>query len=97
MSKFSKELIKDYADKLLIGLTDKETKTILDEFDVIEENMNLINDIDGISSVEPQHFPFIIESNPRDGKDILNENIDDILKNSDKVSDREIEVPKVVG
>ena len=97
MSKFTKELIKDYADKLLIGLTDEETDTILEEFDIIENNMELINKIDGISSVEPQHYPFIINSNPRDGKNIENENIEDILKNSDKVSDREIEVPKVVG
>ena len=59
--------------------------------------MELINKIDGICSVEPQHYPFIINSNPRDGKNIENENIEDILKNSDKVSDREIEVPKVVG
>lgn len=97
MSKFNEKLIKDYADKLLIGLNDEETKTILSEFDVIEKNMDLINKIDGISEVEPQHYPFDIESNPRDGLEVENENIEDILKNSDKVSDREIEVPKVVG
>ena len=43
MSKFTKELIEDYADKLLIGLTEEETTTILDEFEVIEANMDLIN------------------------------------------------------
>ena len=97
MSKFTKELINDYADKLLIGLTDEETDTISEEFEVIEKNMDLINEIEGISEVEPQHYPFIIEANTRNGKEIVNENIEDILKNCDKVSDREIEVPKVVG
>lgn len=97
MSKFTKELINDYADKLLIGLTEEETETILDEFEIIESNMDLINEIDGIRNVEPQHYPFIIESHPRDGQKIINDDVKSILKNSDKVSDREIEVPKVVG
>ncbi len=97
MSKFTKELINDYADKLLIGLTKEETDTIFNEFEIIEANMDLINKIDGISDVEPQHYPFIIKSVPRNGDKIINENIEDILKNSGKVSDREIEVPKVVG
>lgn len=97
MSKFTKELINDYADKLLIGLTEEETETILDEFEIIESNMDLINEIDGIKNVEPQHYPFIIESHPRDGQNIINDDVKNILKNSDKVSDREIEVPKVVG
>lgn len=97
MSKFTKELIKDYADKLLIGLTDEETETILDEFEVIEANMDLINEIDGIKEVPVQDYPFIIETRPRDGKAIINDDVKDILKNSDNVSDREIEVPKVVG
>lgn len=97
MSKFTKELIKDYADKLLIGLTDEETKTILDEFEVIEANMDLINEINGIKDIKPQDYPFIIEANPRDGQTIINDEVENILKNSDNVSDREIEVPKVVG
>ena len=97
MSKFNEKMIKNFADKLLIGLTEEETKTILSEFDVVEKNMDLINKIDGISKVDPQHYPFQIDANPRDGHDIENETIDNVLKNSDKVSDREIEVPKVVG
>ena len=43
MSKFTKEMITDYADKLLIGLTDEENKTLLEEFQVIEARMDLIH------------------------------------------------------
>ena len=43
------------------------------------------------------HYPFIVEPSIRDGKDIENDNVEDLIKNSDKVSEREIEVPKVVG
>lgn len=97
MSKFTKEMINEYADKLLIGLTEEETNTIYSEFNVIEKNMDLINKIDGISEIEPQHYPFIVEASPRSGKEIINDDVEDLLKNCDKVSDREIEVPKVVG
>lgn len=97
MSKFTKDVIDDYAEKLLIGLTSDENKTLLEEFQIIEARMNLINEIEGINNVEPMHYPFIIESNPRSGEEIINDDVNDLLKNSDKVSDREIEVPKVVG
>ena len=36
---FTKELILDYADKLLIGLSDEEVDMLLKEFDVINQNM----------------------------------------------------------
>ena len=97
MSKFNEELMHEYADKLLIGLTEEEAKTLVDEFDVIEARMDLINEIEGINEVEPMHFPFIVEPNIRDGKDVFNDSTENLLKNSDKVSDCEIEVPKVVG
>ena len=97
MSKFNEELMHDYADKLLIGLTNEEAKTLVNEFDVIEKRMDLINDIDGISEIEPLHYPFLIEPNIRGGKEIKNDLTEELLKNCDKVSDTEIEVPKVVG
>ena len=53
MSKFTKEMVDDYADKLLIGLTPEENKMVLDEFDIIDEQINIINDIPGIEKVEP--------------------------------------------
>ena len=43
MSKFTKEMINDYADKLLIGLTEEENETLLKEFSQIEKSMDLIN------------------------------------------------------
>lgn len=97
MSKFTSEMIDDYANKLLIGLTEEENKTVLEEFGIIENNMEKIANIENISNVDVMHYPFEIESNPRDGQTIINDDIDDLLKNSDKVDDREIEVPKVVG
>lgn len=96
--KFTKEMVNDYADKLLIGLTDEENKMVLDEFDIIDKNIDIINKIEGIEDVTPMSLcldDFIYELDD----DIVEESIsiEDVLSNSDQVIDREISVPKVVG
>ena len=98
MSKFTKELVDDLADKLLIGLSDEENEMVLSEFDEIDANIDLINEIDGISDVEPMTHcldDFVYDLR----EDIAVEGlpIEDILANSDDTEDREIVVPKVVG
>ena len=47
-TKFTKEMVDDYADKLLIGLTSEENQMVLDEFEIIDETINTINEIEGI-------------------------------------------------
>ena len=99
MSKFTSEMINDYADKLLIGLTTEEEKMIQDEFDLIDENMDLINKIPNIKDVEPQSYPFDMEMSDARNDEIECEEIpiDTLLRNCDRYEGREIEVPKVVG
>ena len=96
--KFTKEIVDDLADKLLIGLTEEENKMVLDEFEIIDENINIINEIEGIEKVEPMTHTlddFVYELR----EDIVEESvpIEDLLANCDVHSAREIEVPKVVG
>ncbi len=98
MSKFTKEMVDMYADKLLIGLTEEENKMVLDEFDIIEKSMELIANIPGIENVEPQthaldDFSFTLR------EDIAEEStpIDELLQNCDAVEDNFVSVPKVVG
>lgn len=98
MGKFTREMVDEYADKLLIGLTDEENKAVLDEFESIDMNIDLINKIPNISEVEPMTHTlddFIYELR----EDVVEDSvcIDDLLQNCDKVRDREVEVPKVVG
>ena len=99
MSNFTEEMIDNYADKLLIGLTDEERKMIQEEFDNIKKNMELINKIDGIKEVEPQSYPFEMEMDDlRSDDDVDNViPIDELLRNAGKTEGREVEVPKVVG
>lgn len=96
--KFTKELVDDLADKLLIGLSPEENAMVLSEFDEIDANIDLINEIDGIDKIEPMTHcldDFVYEL--REDVAVEGLPIEDILANSDDTEDREIVVPKVVG
>ena len=97
MSKFTAQLVDDYADKLLIGLTREENASVLNEFDIIEANMNKINDIAGLSSVEPMTHPFEMKFELREDLPDESDSIEQLLQNCEKKEGREVEVPKVVG
>ena len=99
MSKnFTKELVETLADKLLIGLSEEENKMVLDEFEAIDANIDLINEIDGIKDVEPMthtldDFEYVL----REDEACESVEVEALLANSDDKTDREIVVPKVVG
>jgi len=98
MNKFTADMVNDYADKLLIGLTEEENKMVLDEFEVIDANIDLINKIEGIENVEPMSW--CLDRTIDDLRsDEIKESvpIDELLKNCDKTSGDAIEVPRVVN
>ena len=98
MNKFTKEMVNDYADKLLIGLTEEENKQVLDEFEIIDENIDLINKIPNIESIEPMTHcldDFIYELREDNKEESID--IEELLQNCDDKTDREVSVPKVVG
>ncbi|MCI6459006.1 MAG: hypothetical protein MSA56_15185 [Clostridium sp.] len=98
MSKFTEEMVNDYADKLMIGLTKEENKNTLDEFEIIDQNIDLINKIPNIEKVEPMtHCLDDFEFELREDKVEDSIAIDDLLANCDDATDREVSVPKVVG
>ena len=98
MPRFTKEMVLDYADKLLIGLSDEEANMVLEEFDDIDRNIDQINNINGIDEVIPMTRT-LDDFSPKLREDIAkdSDNIDDILANADKVDGREVSVVKVVG
>ena len=98
MSKFTKEMVDSYADKLLIGLTEEENKMVLDEFDTIDKNLELVTQIPDIDKVEPMvHTLDDFEYELREDEVEESIPIEDLLSNCDEFSAREVEVPKVVG
>jgi len=98
MTKFTKEMVDSYADKLLIGLSDEENEMVLKEFETIDANLDLVNKIEGIEKVEPMthcldDFEYVLR------EDVIEKSvpIEDLLRNSDETDGDEIEVPKIVG
>lgn len=97
MSKFTSEMVDDYALKLLIGLTPLENKMVLDEFEVIDKNIDIINEIPNISEIEPMtHALDDFTCSLREDEIEESIPIEDALRNAGKIDGREIEVPKVV-
>ena len=98
MQKFTKEMVDDYADKLLIGLTEEENKMVLDEFGVIDATIDMINELPDIEKVEPKthaldDFEYVLrEDEPEESVPI-----EDLLANCDDHTDREVQVPRMVG
>ena len=91
-------MVNDYADKLMIVLTKEENKNTLDEFEIIDQNIDLINKIPNIEKVEPMtHCLDDFEFELREDKLEDSIAIDDLLANCDDATDREVSVPKVVG
>ena len=98
MRKFTSEMVNDYADKLLIGLTEEENKMVLDEFSIIDSDIDKINNIKGIENVEPMTHAlddFVYQLR----EDIPEESIpvSQLLANCDVCTDCEVEVPRMIG
>lgn len=95
---FTKEMVDDYAEKLLIGLSDAENALVLKEFDVIDKSMAILANIINISDVEPMtHALDDLEIELREDTEEDSVPIEDLFRNCDNYEDREIVVPKVVG
>lgn len=95
---FTKDEIINYADKLLIGLTDKEANDILMEFDEINRNIDRINNIPDLKNYEPASMPYdLYEASLREDEICKSLDIDEILANTKDYDGREVKTPKVVG
>ena len=96
--KFTSKMVNEYAEKLLIGLTEKENKMVLEEFSIIDETINKINKIKDIDKVEPMTHcldRYITELRSDEAEESIP--VDKLLRNCDLHTEREVELPKVVG
>ncbi len=94
---FNEEEIIKYADKLLIGLSNEEAKMITEEFTSIDQNIDKINEIEGLNEVEPAFMPFdLFAASLREDVACQSIDVDIALSNAKDKIGREIKVPKVV-
>lgn len=94
----AKEKLKEYANKLMFDMDEKEYETLQEEFDVILKQMDLIGNIPNISSVSPMTFPF-----KNDDVSLREDEVGDyltvgeVLENSPHQVNDQVKVPRVVG
>ncbi|MDD2377728.1 MAG: Asp-tRNA(Asn)/Glu-tRNA(Gln) amidotransferase subunit GatC [Bacilli bacterium] len=94
----TKEKLKNYAEKLMFNMNESEYETLMNEFDVVMEQMDLIGKIKDIEKVEPMTFPYNIYVNQL-REDIAKDPLttDEALQNAKEVKYNQVKVPKVVG
>lgn len=93
----TKKDLKEYAEKLMFRLEDEQYDTLLKEFDIILEQMKLIENIKEIDEIEPMTFPFEL-NNVLPREDEFTETIDTemALSNAKQKIGTEVKVPRVV-
>ncbi len=94
----TKEKLKDYAGKLMFDMDDAGYDRTLEEFETVEKHMAFIGEIEGIDSVEPMTFPYVIYHatlREDEAKDCLTN--EEVLANAKESKANQVKVPKVVG
>ena len=95
--KITKEMLKDYASKLMFDMKDEEYETLEKEFDIILKQMDLIGEIPNISEISPMTFPFVTyEAHLRKDKEEESLSVNEVLANSKHTLNDQVKVPKVV-
>lgn len=97
MKQINEEVLKDASHRLLFDISDEEMKLLLNEFDILVKQFELLKDIENVNEVKPMTFPYEIFN------DYLREDVpsdvltkEEALKNAKNVKDGQIKLPKVV-
>lgn len=97
MKEVNIETLKNAANRLLFDMTDEEYHVLLEEFDVMIKQMELIKNVDGIDNAEPMTFPYLLDNSYLREDVAFNElTREEGLKNAKEVYENEIKLPKVV-
>ena len=95
----TKDKLEEYAKKLMFEMNNDEYETLVDEFEIILKQMDLIDNIKDIGGVSPMTFPFDLELDDSVlREDVYNNEItfDDMKVNVKEYEDNMVKVPKVV-
>ena len=97
MKKVDINVLKEAANKLMFDMSESEYETLLEEFEIITKQMELITEIPGVDDAIPMTFPFDVYVTYL-REDIPTEPLsrEEALKNADEVVDGQIRLPKVV-
>lgn len=97
MELYTKEYFKKLANQIMLDLNDEEAVSLQNDFEVLLQQMDLLNKID-TTDVEEMIYPFETPTaylREDEVSNVLSQ--DDALKNAPEVKEGQIIVPKVVG
>ena len=93
----NKDILKMLANKMMFTMNEDEYDTLLEEFNIILKQMDLIGNIPNIEKIEPMTFPFPLENVSFREDCVVDElGVDDILLNSEDNLYNQVRLPKVV-
>ncbi|MDQ0362796.1 Asp-tRNA(Asn)/Glu-tRNA(Gln) amidotransferase subunit GatC [Breznakia pachnodae] len=97
MELYTKEYFKKLANQIMLDLNDEEAASLQNDFEVLLQQMDLLNKID-TTDVEEMIYPFETPTaylREDEVSNVLSQ--EDALKNAPEVKEGQIIVPKVVG
>ncbi len=96
--KFTEELINTYANNLMFRLNEEEITDLITDLVTLETKMDYLNKNIDLNDVEILSHPFDLDD-VKLREDIASESIstEEAFKNTKKVTNGEIEVPRVVN
>ncbi len=98
MKRVDKQVLDSAAKSMMFEMSEQELETLLDEFNIITKQMELIGKIDGVDEAKPMTFPFDVTIDSlREDEPSKPLQRDVALKNASDVVDGQIRLPKVVG
>ena len=97
MKEYNINVLKDAAKRLLFDMSENEYETLLNEFDIVTKQMDIIGSNKTIDSYEPMAFPFECSTSFL-REDVPEEPLsrEEALKNSKRKVGGQIKLPKVV-
>lgn len=96
MEKFSKEALKDLANRVMFDLNDQECEELQEEFEIYLKQLDLLNKIN-TDDVEEMVYPFetpTVYIRKDEVSHVMN--VEDAMKNAPESRENYIVVPKVV-
>jgi aspartyl/glutamyl-tRNA(Asn/Gln) amidotransferase C subunit len=97
MKKVTKAILQDAAARLMFTLSDEQLEVLLNEFDLLVQQMELIGHLEGVDVLEPMTFPFDVtvdDLRPDEPTQPLTQT--EALQNASSKIAGQIKLPKVV-
>ena len=97
MKKIDKETLKEIAHNLYFDMSEEEYDKLLEEFDTVIKQIDLLSQDDGVDEVEPISFPYPVSISELREDEVEEElTQEEVLLNSKDKEKGMIKVPKVV-